>query len=148
MSIRKVLTLVVSLAATSSLGFRQATAAQESAGVLVVVDNHSSLDMHVYAVQSGVRRSLGLTTAFSTRRFELPRVFSESGRDVQLLADPIGSRAAFVSAPFFMDSGDQLNLMLENALRLSTTTLSPRPTHEKEPKEWDDEGSVGFRVSG
>lgn len=148
MSIRKALALAVTLAAVSSLRFPQSMVAQESAGVLVVVDNHSSLDMHVYAVQSGVRRSLGLTTAFSSRRFELPLIFAESGRDVQLLADPIGSRAAFVSEAFFVDRGDQLNLTLENALRLSTTTLSSQPVPKKESKEQEDEGRVGFRVSG
>ena len=147
MSIPKVLGLALTLVAASSLGFPRGATAQGSAGVLVVVDNHSFSDMHVYAVQSGIRRSLGLATALSNRHFELPRTFVESGRDVQLLADPVGSRAAFVSETFFVDPGDQLNLRLENALRLSTTTKSSQPVLEKEGEDREYEGRIGSRFS-
>ena len=88
------------------------TTAQEPQGIRVMVDNHSYFDMHVYALQSGRRWSLGLATGLSKRTFPLPRILAESERDIQLLADPIGPQTGYLSQVFFLNPGNQVNLSL------------------------------------
>jgi len=108
-------------------------AAQEGQSVRVVVDNHAFWDMHVYVLEGGFRRSLGMATGLSNTSFEIPRSLADG--DVQLIADPVGSRAGFVSHVLFPWPGDQLNLTLENYIGLSTVTVSDQPSVEEDEKE-------------
>lgn len=101
--------------------------------IAVVVRNHAFYDTHIYAVQSGIRRSLGLASGLSERRYELPRTFVESMAAVQLVAEPIGPRARYVSDPFYLNVGDQLNLTLENNPVMSYSVVSDqlRPSRDE-----------------
>lgn len=114
---------------------------REPQGIRVVVDNHSFADMHVYAVQSGRRWSLGLTTGLSRRSYPLPRALAESNREIQLMADPVGPQTVYLSPVFFLSPGNQLNLTLENNLSLSWATVSDQPRPEQEPVEPPEDDS-------
>lgn len=122
MSAVKALTLSMFLGASALVGSPSRIAAQEPQEVVVVVDNQSYFDMHVYAVQGGVRRSLGLATGISERSFVLPRTFV--GRTVQILAEPIGPRTAYLSDGFYLVEGQQMEISLHNNLNLSSATVS------------------------
>ncbi len=141
MNVLRALSFCTLLGAGILVGVADQVAAQEPQGIRVVVNNHAFLDMHVYVLHAGVRQTLGMATGLSRRDFRLPRVVAESQRDVQLLAEPIGSRDAYVSDVFFVYPGDQLNLTLENYLGLSTTTVSSqrREPEPEEPPEDDDD---------
>ena len=101
--------------------------------IAVVVRNNAFYDTHIYAVQSGIRRSLGLATGLSERRYELPRTFVESMAAVQLISEPIGPRARYVSDPFYLNVGDQLNLILENNPVMSYSVVGDqlRPSRDE-----------------
>ena len=141
MSLHRALTFIVVSASSLTLGAPH-TAAQQAQGITVVVENHSFFDMHVYAVQSGQRRSLGLATGLSKRTFQLPRTLAESDRKIQILADPIGSRGGYVTELLFLDPGEQVNLILENNLNLSWILITDqRPPNEMvKPPQGEAEG--------
>ena len=124
MNVLRALTLFTILGAGLWIGTPPQITAQEPEGIKVVVDNNAYSDMHVYVVQSGTRWSLGLVTGLSKRSFMLPRIVAESERDVQLVAEPIGSRAYYLTDVFFLYPGKQLNLTLQNNLGLSWATAS------------------------
>ncbi len=108
-------------------------AQDQSHTITVVVRNHAFYDAHIYAVQSGIRRSLGLTPGVSERRFELPPTFVESIAAVHLVSNPIGPQAGYVSPSFYLDVGDQLNLTLENnpAMNYSVVSDQARPSRDE-----------------
>lgn len=140
MNVLKVLTFFAILGSAVSIGTPSALHAQEREGIRVVVDNHSFWDMHVYVVQSGMRRSLGMTTGLSRRSFELPRTIANSDRDIQIFADPVGSRSAFLSQIFYLNPGDQLNITLENYMGLSTATVSERESKDESDSPGGESG--------
>lgn len=117
------------IVAVTAVTLPDPAAAQEEQSVRVVVENHSFWDMHVYVAEAGFRRSLGMATGLSNTTFEIPRSLADD--DVQLIADPVGSRAGFVSHVLFPRPGDQLNLTLENYIGLSTVTVSDQPSAKK-----------------
>ena len=135
MNALRALALSAALGAGALIGTPFQATAQEPQGIRVVVDNHSFADMHVYAVQSGRRFSLGLAMGLSKRTFPLPRILVESERDIQLLADPVGPQTVYLSQVFFLYPGNQVNLTLENNLRLSWATVSDQPGPERKPVE-------------
>ena len=55
--------------------------------------------MHGYAVQSGRRWSLGVAAGLSKKSFMLPRIVADSDRDIQPLANPIGSGGSYLTQP-------------------------------------------------
>lgn len=86
---------------------------------MLEVTNHNWQDMHIYVQASGQRWSLGLVTTNSARSFELPRGVFASGRDVVLVADPIGSNVPYHSDPVLLEPGDRVEWRLENRLSQS-----------------------------
>ena len=73
---------------------------------VVEVNNQSFLDMTVYAVRSSQRVRLGLATANSTTRFNLPSSLVGGLSTLRFVADPIGSNRASVSQEITIAPGD------------------------------------------
>lgn len=92
----------------------------EPAPVVVEVSNRNWQDMHIYVLASGQRWSLGLVTSHSTRSYELPRGAFGSGRDMVLMADPIGSNVVYRSDPILLEPGDRVRWNLQNPLAHSS----------------------------
>lgn len=103
----------------------QAAAAQQRDPIPVVVENHAYLDMHIYVVHRGVVRSLGMVTGFSDATLDLPSDLSESGLEVQLLADPIGGFGSYLSPDLLFSPDDEIHLTIENNLNLSHAEVTP-----------------------
>ena len=82
--------------------------------------NNGYLDMHIYVVQSGQRRSLGMVTGLTQATMTLPRQIVESGRELQLLGDPIGGSRPYVSPFLFAYPGTRIRLTIQDLLSLST----------------------------
>lgn len=78
----------------------------------VAVDNRSFSDMTIYLVEAGSRRRLGTATGVSTTVLTIPASFVSLGRELQLLADPIGGRRAAVSNRIFIRPGEQVTLTI------------------------------------
>lgn len=102
-----------------TLGAPSGGVAQENAPIDVVVINHAFLSMHVYVVQLGQRRTLGVVGALSQQKFALPRPVAESDRDFQILAHPISDQSSFETEDILASPGQKVVLTLENNLNLS-----------------------------
>lgn len=123
-----------------AFGTLSESVAQDDAGIEVQVDNHSFLDMHVYVVQLGQRRTLGLVPALSKQSFNVPRPVAESDRDFQILAHPISGRTSFATENIVASGGDQVVVTLENNLNLSTVVVRDQlPPEEEAPAEPEPE---------
>lgn len=110
-------------------GSRDARANASVRTASIQVENHSWLDMHVYAVRDGTRRSLGVVTGLSHDTLKVPASALTPAGDVQILADPIGGSGAYLSPRVVVAPGDVVRLILENHLALSTTSVASRATH-------------------
>lgn len=89
---------------------------------VVVVENHNWLETTVYAVRSGTRLRLGTVPTGRTHEFTLPSGFT-AGASIQLIADPVGTRSTFRSDMLAVAPGRQVNLRVENNLRMSTVSI-------------------------
>ena len=73
-------------------------------------------------VPAGSRIRLGTVGTGQTGHFMLPAGFTTGG-SIRLVADPIGSRATYSTEPLNVSPGSQLQLRVENNLRLSTVSM-------------------------
>ena len=82
------------------------------------MQNNAYLDMHIYVVQSGQRRSLGIATGLSEATLTLPRQMAR--REIQILADPIGASQSYVTPFLYAYPGERIRVIIQNLLSLST----------------------------
>jgi len=100
---------------------------QSATDVVLRVENHNWLDMHIYVVASGSPlRSLGTVTALSTEELKLPPDVVHAGSDLRLVADPIGMTGVYVSPTLIPNPRSVVVLSIENNLDLTSTSLRPR----------------------
>lgn len=79
---------------------------------MVVVDNRRFVDMTVYVVNGGERIRLGLAVGNSTTRLTIPLRIVRTSRELQFLADPIGSSRTGTSERLFVQAGDTVSLVI------------------------------------
>jgi len=96
---------------------------EESDTITIRISNNNVLDMTVYAVNQSMRVRLGTVTTSSSQRFTVSlRQISPTG-ELQLLADPIGSRRGMTSETIHVFAGQAVEWVLEADLRQSTLTI-------------------------
>lgn len=78
----------------------------------VEVQNRGYADMTVYIVEGGSRIRLGLANGNSTTRLAIPQSVVGGGRELQFLADPIGSTRTSVSDRIMVLPGDVVTLTI------------------------------------
>ena len=78
----------------------------------VQVDNRSFVDMTVYVLNGGQRIRLGLAVGKTTTQFTIPPRVLGLSRELQFIADPIGSDRAGVSDRLYVRAGDTVTLMI------------------------------------
>ena len=95
----------------------------QSQDIRIQVVNDNFLDMSVYAMTDGVNLRLGDVTGKSSDSFtlDLDRVSPSQG--LRLLADPIGSRNAFLSDAVSVIPGTTVILNISPDLQQSFVTL-------------------------
>jgi hypothetical protein len=122
---------------------QNAPGSRNPGGVVVVVQNNGFYDQHVYAVQGGQRRTIGLVTGLTTQTLELPRVMAETQQDIQVLALPIAGGSTYLSQMLAVYPGDQVNVTLHTDATYSSTTVSDQEAEEPEttPDDAPDTGS-------
>jgi hypothetical protein len=89
---------------------------------VIRVENNNWLDMVVYAVSSGTRVRLGSVRTGGFVDFSLPRGYG-NGSSIQLIADPIGSSAAYSTDLLAVVPGNTIRLRVENNLALSSVII-------------------------
>jgi hypothetical protein len=93
-------------AACASRGGRVAT----REGAVLVVDNRAFADMTIYAVEGTARRRLGFAPGNTRTEIQVPPTLVN--RDLQLLADPVGSSRTSVSNRIYVTAGQRVTLTI------------------------------------
>lgn len=96
------------------------------AHAVLSVQNHNWLDLHVYLVRDGMVTSLGFMSGPGDQEFTLPDMATIPGADVQFLVLPIGGVRSYLSPTTVVSPGDEVDLVVENNLDLSTVSVFPR----------------------
>ena len=96
---------------------------EESDVITISVSNSNPLDMTVYAVNQSMRIRLGTVSTASTQRFTVSLHQISPTGELQLLADPVGSRRTFRSEPIQVFAGQFVEWVLQADLRQSTLTI-------------------------
>jgi hypothetical protein len=91
--------------------------------VTISVSNSNPLDMTVYVVNQSMRLRLGTVSTASTQRFTLQLHQISPTGELQLLADPVGSRRTFTSEPIHVFAGQNVEWMIQADPRQSTLTI-------------------------
>ena len=91
--------------------------------ITIRVSNNNSLDINVYAVNQSMRIRLGTVTTASTQRFEVSLHQISPTGELQLLADPIGSRRTMRSEAIHVSAGQVVEWTLQADLRQSSLTI-------------------------
>ena len=108
---------------TAPSPFTTGAASREARAIRIEVVNNNFADMTIYVMDSGTNFRLGDVTGKTTGRFTLdPNQVSPSG-GLRLLADPIGSRDAFLSDPVSAGPGSFVVFTVGAALSQSYVTL-------------------------
>lgn len=79
---------------------------------IVEVDNRGFSDMTVYVINSGQRVRLGMATGNSKTKLTIPYQIVSGTRQLQFLADPIGSNRTSVSQEITVRPGDVVSLVI------------------------------------
>ncbi|MBX6330798.1 MAG: hypothetical protein IRY91_03010 [Gemmatimonadaceae bacterium] len=87
------------------------------------IENHHWLDMDIFVIHEGQRTRLGAVTAASTKVFVFPRGLVGGGRELRLVADPVGAPGAVTTDTFVLHSGTQVTWTLESNLQRSSFTV-------------------------
>ncbi|HEX5075795.1 MAG TPA: hypothetical protein VFW03_21465 [Gemmatimonadaceae bacterium] len=90
--------------------------------VEVTVNNSNYLDVDVFAVRGTSRARLGSVTGLSTATFLVPVHLAADG-NLQLLVDPIGSNATYLTDKIAVGPGQHVELTVTAILRMSSYSV-------------------------
>src|SRR5687768_2356936 len=79
---------------------------------VVEVDNRGFTDMNVYVVDGSQRLRLGLAVGLQKTVLTIPARAVGTARDLQFLADPIGSSRTAISQRLYVRQGDRVQLTI------------------------------------
>jgi hypothetical protein len=91
--------------------------------ITISVSNSNPLDMTVYVVNQSMRQRLGTVSTASTQRFTISLHQISPTGELQLLADPVGSRRTYTSEPIHVFAGQAVEWILQADLRQSSLTI-------------------------
>jgi hypothetical protein len=91
--------------------------------ITIRVSNNNSLDMTVYAVNQTMRVRLGIVNTASTQRFTVSLHQISPTGELQLLADPVGSRRTLTSEAIHVFAGQAVEWTLQADLRQSSLVI-------------------------
>jgi hypothetical protein len=90
--------------------------------VELTVDNTNYLDVDVFAVRGTSRSRIGSVTGLSAATFSVPAHFAADG-NLQLLVDPIGSNATYLTDKIAVSPGQHIELTVTPVLRMSNYSV-------------------------
>lgn len=89
----------------------------------VTVRNDNWLDVAVYVVRGATRFRIGTVRSTSMETFRLPSGSSGGSSPLQIMADPIGSAAGYVTDPIVLGPGQRLELKVASPISVSTFSI-------------------------
>jgi hypothetical protein len=102
--------LFIGVAVLATACATRGRASGQREGAVLVVDNRAFSDMTIYAVEGTARRRLGFAPGNTKTQIQLPATLVN--RDLQLLADPVGSSRTSVSNRIYVQAGGQVTLTI------------------------------------
>jgi len=115
--------LVIDAAACAS--HHRSAAAAPPEPMVVIVNNSNYLDVDVFAVRGTSRARVGSVTGMSSATFRVPTHFTPDG-NLQLLVDPIGSNATYLTDKIAVSPGQHIELTVTAILRMSSYAVWSR----------------------
>jgi hypothetical protein len=95
-----------------------------TAAATLYVSNDNWLDMNILIQRGGSRYRLGNVSSLSSAVFELPANVIGATGDLQVVADPIGSRYEYVSDLIIITAGHTIiDLRVDNIIDHSTVSV-------------------------
>ena len=88
----------------------------------VTVQNDNWLDVAVYLIRGGARSRIGTVRSISSETFRLTGE-NAGAIPVQILADPIGSNARYMTDPVVLGPGQRLELRVGSPIAVSTFSV-------------------------
>lgn len=93
-------------------GTRPSRPVSPDSRTILTVDNRGFTDMTIYIVNGGQRVRIGMAVGKTTTALTIPVRVLGSARELQFLADPIGSDRTSVTDRLFVRAGDQVTLVI------------------------------------
>lgn len=93
--------------------------------VTVTVKNSNWMDVVVFAVRGTTRSRVGSVTGLSSATFHVPAHYAPDG-NLQLLVDPIGSDATYLTDRIAVNPGQHVELTVTSILRMSSFSVWSR----------------------
>lgn len=109
---RAILALALTVLAACSSGRQSRPGTSADERTTLQVDNRSFTDMTVYMVNGGQRIRLGLAVGKTVTSLTIPPRVLGASRELQFLADPVGSNRTAVSDRLYVRAGDTVTLMI------------------------------------
>jgi hypothetical protein len=119
----RVLVPILMLAAAPAGCVKHSIIPDEPDVVTISVSNSNPLDMTVYVLNQSMRIRLGTVSTASTQHFTLSLHQISATGELQLLADPVGSRRTFTSEPIHVFPGQAVEWVIQADVRQSTLTI-------------------------
>jgi len=115
----------LTIAATACATNQASTAAPTRERMVVTVKNTNWMDVDVFAVRGTARARIGSVTGLSTSTFRVPAEYAPDG-NLQLLVDPIGSNATYLTEKIAVSPGQHVELTVTSVLRMSSFSVWSR----------------------
>lgn len=109
-SLRVVPVLLLLLAGCGAL--RQSQPVDPLLRTYVDVDNRGFADMAIYVIDGGQRIRLGIAPGNARTQLVIPAHLVSASRQLQFLADPIGSSRQAFSDQIYVEPGDHVVLLI------------------------------------
>ena len=103
--------LAVTTVLTGACASGQGGRSEPAERTTVEVDNRGFTDMTVYVVNGSQRVRLGTAIGLQKSTFTIPRAVPTE-RELQFLADPIGSSRTSISQRLYVHQGDRVQLVI------------------------------------
>jgi hypothetical protein len=111
-TVLRLLPLFLLVTLTSCGGARRPGSTADREPAVIEVDNRGFPDMNIYAIDAGQRIRLGTATGSTRTKLTIPARLIGLGRELQFLADPIGSNRTAISDALFVRPGETVVLMI------------------------------------
>lgn len=89
----------------------------------LVVQNNNTKDLTVFVMRYGAFERMGMVTAQTRERYELPRAWVRGGVSLAVRVEMIGSPERFTTETYVIEPGSTFELTVQNSIGQSTVWI-------------------------